>query len=60
MDAFNALLTHPDTLVQLVAILHPSVSKQNIGNKQERQLRIEILTEALWTLNNLSLEEGTQ
>ena len=32
-DAFNALLTNPETLEQLVAILNPSVSKQNIPNK---------------------------
>ena len=56
MAAFSTLLTHDQSLSQLVSVLEPTVSKQKIANKAERELRIQILCEALWVLNNLTSE----
>jgi len=43
-------------LVQLVAILEPSVSRQKIRAPEERKMRCAILSETLWILNNLTAE----
>ena len=51
--AFTCLMHHPKTIPRLVAIVEPSVSKNAIASAEERRLRVEILCEALWILNNL-------
>ena len=52
------LLTHPNTLKQLVSILEPSISKQTIPDKNLRKHKIDIICEAFWIINNLSTEDA--
>ena len=52
-DELNCLVNHPQTLPKLISLIAPSVSKLSIEAPMERQLRLQILSEALWILNNL-------
>ena len=52
-DAFSCLMFHPKTIPRLIAIIRPSVAKSNFEFAEARRLRVEILSEAIWILNNL-------
>ena len=52
------LIAHPQSLPQLVAILELPLSRQKIRAPDERKMRFEIISEALWILNNLTSEDA--
>ena len=47
--AYNAMIAHPETLLYLVEALDPEKSS-------DQDLKLQLQTESLWILTNLSIE----
>ena len=56
IEAFYKLMTLPQSLSQLIAVIEPSVSKLRYTNQEERYQKIQIVSEAIRTIDNLVVE----